>query len=51
MLALSPAVRIYLATGTTDLQRSIDSPNGFFGLRFLARSDVNFASQNFSLQS
>jgi hypothetical protein len=28
MLTLSPAVRIYLATGATDLRRSIDGLSG-----------------------
>jgi transposase len=34
MLTLSPAVRIYLATGTTDLRRSIDGLSALVRERF-----------------
>jgi len=34
MLTLSPAIRIYLATGTTDLRRSIDGLSGLVRERF-----------------
>jgi len=34
MLTLSPAVRIYLATGTTDLRRSIDGLSAIVRERF-----------------
>ena len=40
MLTLSPAVRIYLATGATDLRRSIDGLSALVRERFTLRSSV-----------